>query len=492
MSAPEADRRPDTTALAILAGLIVLALVLRFWRLGEWNLQATEIFTLRDSVRPQFRNPRPLGYLLNYYVVRPFMPLDEFGLRLLPAMFGVLAVPSFYYVSRRLVSNRAALFGALLLAISPLLISYSQLARYWSLVFCLSTIYPYALYLGVRDRNNRALTLGLVTLVLGILAHPVSALAVVGPGLLLAANLRGERLKSLWNQKAVRWAVLVAVLLAAAAVVRLLPILQRWITEHDENPGSGQFLTPPTGAPGVKQIVYILAFIDNLSLPVAACSVVGLYLLWKVKDRTLAKYLISVAAVPIVFLTLISMRTPVSTYYLLPTVPVFLIGAGVFFDKLYEVDWGVRPQWLFPVTVLGVVIAASLPTLASDYRNGRRYDFRAAGRWLQKEAQPGDVAYSDQPLVLKHYLEGMDVERLRYNVQPLEASLRDVHRGSETGAVWIVAPGLSHALRTNLKQGGLITWIYGNCQLRNTVGQGRVDFRQQYLQIYRCPPTTPG
>jgi hypothetical protein len=30
--------------------------------------------------------------------------------------------------------------------------------------------------------------------------------------------------------------------------------------------------------------------------------------------------------------------------------------------------------------------------------------------------------------------------------------------------------------------------MYGNCQMRNTVGRGRLDFRQQYLQVYRCPP----
>jgi hypothetical protein len=34
-------------------------------------------------------------------------------------------------------------------------------------------------------------------------------------------------------------------------------------------------------------------------------------------------------------------------------------------------------------------------------------------------------------------------------------------------------------------------WIYTNCQLRNTIGVGRLDFRQNYLQIYRCPPLTP-
>jgi hypothetical protein len=46
--------------------LIVLAAALRFWHLGDWNFQATEMFTLRDSSGPQFGNARPLGYVLTY------------------------------------------------------------------------------------------------------------------------------------------------------------------------------------------------------------------------------------------------------------------------------------------------------------------------------------------------------------------------------------------------------------------------------------------
>ena len=35
--------------------------------------------------------------------------------------------------------------------------------------------------------------------------------------------------------------------------------------------------------------------------------------------------------------------------------------------------------------------------------------------------------------------------------------------------------------------GSMNDWIYTNCQLRNTIGVGRLDFRQNYLQIYRVP-----
>lgn len=481
------ERRAESRELLLLTGLIALATALRFWRLGDWNFQATEMFTLRDSVTAQFWNPRPLGYLLNYYLVKPFRALDEFGLRLLPALFGVLAIPAFYFVSRRLLGTRAALFGALLLTFSPLHVMYSQLARYWSLVFLLSTIYPYALYIGVRDRNGRALALGVVTGILAALAHPVSVLLLMGPVLLLVAQVRGERLARLWSQNTVRWTALLLVVAGVAIAWRFIPMFQGWISLHDKKPGSGQFLVPSV-EPGAKQIFFLLAFVDSLTLPLVLIAVVGIYLLWRERDKVLALFLASVAVFPIAFLTLITLRTPSAQYYLLPAVPVFFLGAGLFLARLFEVDWRLRPRWLLPATVVAVVISAGASTLISDQLNGRRYDFRSMAHWLEPRLAPGDIVFSDQPMVLAHYLPGAQVQHLLADTTSLVQSVRQLHQSGAGGALWIVAPSRGHAFRTDLTRGGLIGWIYDNCQLRNLTGKGRMDFRQQYLQLYRCPP----
>ena len=491
---PVQERRPlDSSfdsrhATLLLVGLVVLALLLRFWRLGDWNFQATEMFTLRDSNRPQFLNPRPLGYVLNYYLIRPFLSLDEFAIRLLPALFGALAIPALYWVSRRLIGTRAALIAALLLAISPLHIMYSQLARYWSLVFLLSAVAPIAIYLGVRDRNRRDLALGVITGVLAVLAHPVSMLLLGGPALLIVSRLRAEHLAQLWNQKTARWTMVFLLILTTAIVIRLVPILQGWISQHDQNPGSGQFLLQAPPPPGLKQIRNLTAFAESLTAPVALLGVLGVYLLWREGSRWVALYLASLVVFPLAFLTLISLRTPISQYYYLPAAPFFFIGAGVFVDRLFAND--LRPRWLLPAAVIGLVIAAGAPTLISDYRDGRRFDFRSVAVWLEKRLKPGDAVFSDQPMVLAHYLTGTPVERLR-TPAPLGQAMQRLRQANQGGALWIVAPAPSHAFRANLKRGGLINWIYQHCQLRNTIGEGRVDLRQDYLQVYRCPPESP-
>ncbi len=473
----------------LLFGIVVVAILLRFWRLGDWGFEATEIFTHRDSiVEPRLRNPRPLMYFLNYYVVRPFFPLDEFGLRLLPAIFGALAVPAMYFVTRRLVGSRTALFSAFLVAISSIHVYYSQYARYWTLVFLLCSIYPFAIYLGIRERNRRLLALGLITGVLAVLAHPVSVVLFGGIAVWIAATyLRRDLIGHLWSQRGVRWAAGFALLLAAVVVVRFIPMLRSWIAMHDTGKGGEFLLHLPAGA-GVKQASYILAYTESLTLPLVLTGFVGMYLLWLGRDRPLALLLACVSLFHIGFLLLVSVRTSVSLPYLLmPSAPAFFIGAGVFLDYLSRASWNVRPRWLVPATVTALIITAGAPTLISQYRDGRRYDFRGVARWLDGSLAKEDIVFSDQPRVLAHYLPGTQVHPLRADTTGLLKSVRLLRTEGYRGALWVIPPAPSHAFRTNPKLGVLNRWIFDHCQVRNSIGVARVDFRQHFLQIYRCP-----
>ncbi|MGH7498432.1 MAG: glycosyltransferase family 39 protein [Gemmatimonadales bacterium] len=488
MTSGPTEARRGLSPAVLVAGMLLLAVVLRFWRLGFWGFEGDEIYTLRDSLTPQFDNPRPLMYLLNYYVVRPFAPLDEFGLRLLPAIFGVLAIPAFYLVCRRLAGTRAALFGTLLLAVSGIHVYQSQYARYWSLVFLLSTIYPFALYLGLRERNWRALALGLATAVLAVLAHPVAVLPAGGVGLwIMMTYLRRDYLARIWSQKGLRWGVIVLVVVGAAAVLRYLPVLRSWIDAHDAGGGGDNLLYLP-GRAGVKQIAFMMSYFEGLTLPLVLTGVVGTLLLWQGRDRSLAVLLACLFAFPVAVILVLSFRTAVSITYLLPTAPAFFVGAGVFLDRLAAVQWELRPRWVLPATVTALIVITGLPTLLSQYRDGRRRDFRGAAKWLTERLAPGDIVYSDQAGVLTHYLPGPVVESLVADPALLGKSVRDLRDSGRGQALWIVLPASAQGgLKATAQVGSMSGWIYENCQLRNTIGVARLDFRQNQLQVYRCP-----
>jgi mannosyltransferase len=478
-----------------LAGCILLAIALRFLRLGTWGFDSDEVFMLRDSLHLQPRNPRPLMYLLNHYVILPFIPLDEFGLRLLPAIFGVLSVPVFYFLARRLVGTRAALFGTFLVASSGLLVYYSQFARYWTLVFMLSATYPYAIYLGIRHRNGRAIALGLALAALAALAHPVSVLLLVALGVwCITEYVRRDRLAHLWSQKRVRWGTVAALVLAAVLAARFIPVLQSWIRLHDvqsQAGGGSEFLFRVPGGRALGRVALLMGFVESLTLPLVLAGVLGISMLWRRRSRSIASLLTCLFVIPIVLIMLISLRTAISTFYMLPAVPPLFMGAGVFLEGLRSTDTELRPRWLLSAAVTVMILATGAPTLVSQYRDGRRYDFRGVARWLDHRLTPADVVISDQSWVMTHYLPEVEVERLVPDSVRLSSALAALRKPGAEGVLWVVVPSPSHAFRTNPGLSQLNGWMYEHCQLRNTIGVGRMDFRQNFLQVFRCLPATP-
>jgi hypothetical protein len=95
-------------------------------------------------------------------------------------------------------------------------------------------------------------------------------------------------------------------------------------------------------------------------------------------------------------------------------------------------------------------------------------------------------------MVMAHYLPEHPVRHLLQDLGLLTTAIDELRQAGQGGALWIVAPAPSHARRPTMKQGGMIDWIHENCQVSNTIGVGRFDLRQDYLNIYRCAPARPG
>jgi dolichyl-phosphate-mannose-protein mannosyltransferase len=490
---PEAiEDRHGIRPAVLLAGLILLAIGLRFARLGSWGLEGDEIFTLRDSLTPQFGNPRPLLYLLNYYLIRPFGPLDELSLRILPALFGVLAIPAIYLVAQRLVGTRVALFAALLVTFNPLHVYQSQYARYWSLVFLLCAVYPFAIFLGFRDRDRRLLAIGILTGILAAFAHPASVLLVGGLALWFWLTHPPRHLLGLLStQKSLRWSALLVVLLVGAVAVRYVPVLRNWILVRPRlHLGEHLLFTP--GGLGVTQIALILSLVDALTVPLVLAAAVGIYSMWQGREAPLARLLTCLFALPVSFIVLLSLLTAVSTTYLMPATPIAFIGAGVFLDRITGATGNLRPRYLIPATITVIMMVAGAPTLISQYRDGRRFDFRGAARWLEQNLGPSDVVFSDQYFTMRHYLRAPQAERLVADPVLLQQVVSRLGQSGRGGDLWIVAPYSARGgHRTTRNLGSLKAWIYRHCQLRNAIGVARLDYRVNELQIFQCPSAVP-
>lgn len=130
----------------LVVGITALAAVLRFVTLTSqsvWFDEAQAVHEMQSSFGAMWHlwsgyepNP-PLYFVIAWPWTRVF-GTGVAGVRSLSAVLGTLTVPLAYLCGRELVSRRAGLVAALLTAVSPFMIWYSQEAREYMLLAALS------------------------------------------------------------------------------------------------------------------------------------------------------------------------------------------------------------------------------------------------------------------------------------------------------------------------------------------------------------------
>ncbi|MBD3163045.1 MAG: hypothetical protein GF346_11525 [Candidatus Eisenbacteria bacterium] len=216
MNQMTATSRASTAALV---GITLLALFLRVWGITRQSLWVDEMFTLKyaalfgtltwDSLR--FNLHGPLHALLLHGWAQAF-GWGEFSVRLPQALIGTATVPALFFAARRAFGGRLALTGALLLAVNPFHVWYSQEVRNYALLMLCAVGAVAALErLDARDRAAGALPLALAWIA-GLLSNLSMAFHIVAGGLWGIVRFRR------------RTAALFGLILAGLlAVVALLP-----------------------------------------------------------------------------------------------------------------------------------------------------------------------------------------------------------------------------------------------------------------------------
>jgi 4-amino-4-deoxy-L-arabinose transferase-like glycosyltransferase len=192
-----ANRRP----LVALVALTLAAAALRLWRLGHqgfWFDEGNTALLVHFSpgkmlgLIPQTESTPPLYYCLAWVWARVF-GYGETGLRSLSALCGVATVPVAYLAAQRLLSRRAAVIAAALVATSPFLIWYSQEARSYALLALLSALTLLA-FARVRDDPAPGRAVAWVTAcALALATHYYAVLVIAGEAVALLVAHRRRR-----------------------------------------------------------------------------------------------------------------------------------------------------------------------------------------------------------------------------------------------------------------------------------------------------------
>ncbi|HET9492835.1 MAG TPA: glycosyltransferase family 39 protein [Chloroflexia bacterium] len=188
--------RPGVSALAIT----LLGGVLRLFRLGESGFWYDEIVTayyarlatpeeVIDLVR-SWADHAPLGYLITWALRG--LGGGEWAIRLHYALAGTAAIYAMYLLGRALFGTRGGLLAALMLAVWPFAVYYSQEARPYTYLLLFSCLQALAAYRAAeRSRPADWLLLSLWTvlnLYTSYLALAVTAVCFAYIGVVLAAG----------------------------------------------------------------------------------------------------------------------------------------------------------------------------------------------------------------------------------------------------------------------------------------------------------------
>jgi uncharacterized membrane protein len=181
--------------------LTVLGAILRLYRLGHqgfWFDEANTALLVHLSpgkmlgLIPQSESTPPLYYCVAWVWARIF-GYGEVGLRSLSALAGVLVVPVAYGAATRLVSVRAGVIAAALVAFNPLLIWYSQEARSYELLVLFSALSLLAFASLLDHPTRRAAALWVIASALALATHYYTILIVVPEALWLLVVHRWRR-----------------------------------------------------------------------------------------------------------------------------------------------------------------------------------------------------------------------------------------------------------------------------------------------------------
>jgi 4-amino-4-deoxy-L-arabinose transferase-like glycosyltransferase len=268
----ELGAAPVVVALTVAAGL------LRFVWLdakGLWQDEALTILHVQQgfggmlhSVIHRETTP-PLYFVLAWLWAKVFGS-DEAAVRSLSALAGTVTVPVAYLAAKELVSRRAGVATALLVAVNPLLVWYGQEARSYSLLvlLCALSLVCVARSLRAREeRLRRAIAWWALVSVAALATHHFAFALILTEAVWLLYRRRGAR----------------AVRVAAAAVLAVAVAVLALAAGQGSEERAGWIAAIGLGGrlvqiPGIFLIGFEAPAPLLLAPVAAACAAVGLWL----------------------------------------------------------------------------------------------------------------------------------------------------------------------------------------------------------------------
>lgn len=434
---------PAVNSLA-LAVIIVVAVVLRFYKLGDWSFWGDEMFTVggREDGFNYSLFRRSLSMSLIQLLVAKW-GTTEWNARFIPALIGVVSVPVLYVLVKRIFDARVGLVSSLLLTVSTWHIYWSQNARFYVALLLFYTIALFFFYLGLEKNRIWYFVVALSFLGLATKERLLALffVPVIASYLALLWVLPFEKPPGLrWRNLLIFLLPgLVGALFFAGPYLRNLP---GWME------GFGCVNNNPIWL-GAVSAYYI-------GVPTIITATLGALYFLMSKNR--AVLLLSLGAVfPLIILMGLSVFHYTASRYAFITLTSWIILAALATVELISQSRG--RQKILAAGLLMLLVAGYLgeDLLYYRYQNGNRDNWKGAFALIKAEKEAGDLTVSVNPELADFYMQESTVSLYDVDLEGLK---------SEQQRIWFVEDRI--ALETTGAHAWLVdhAWLIGNLDIQ--------------------------
>jgi uncharacterized membrane protein len=446
----------------ILLSLIIFGTLLRFYNLGFNSLWLDEAVTYGTSLKSFGEiwtiissgdfNP-PLFYWMEHVML--FFGNNEFILRVIPAVLGVLLIPLFYLVGKELLDRNVGIIAAALLTFSSFHIFYSQEARAYSVMLFFASLSFFFFLKAIKENDTRMWVLfGLFSAISFWLHFYVIVLfgSLILYALIIQLPLYRENLKTI---KSVSAGVITFLILCFPLII---VTVQRFASRTEA--------APTFGVQGVAIIVETfrqmstfgdIGFFVLMSFFIA--GLVQIFVIEKKKGLLLLMILLFTFLISYV----LSFKMPMMPRHLIFLLIIFFMGIALSYRIFFTIFR--HPGIVY--FLMAIMIIINLPALSIYYSTYSKEDWRGFSGQMQNMTQAGDAIVlvpSYMVIPFDYYYSNTTDKTFEYGASTVQ-DLNNISAQRKNETIFFVVTNDIIAVNPN---GDEITWLNDNTKF---VGQ---------------------
>lgn len=372
--------------------ILVIGLLIRLFSLNQslWLDEAINVMAVKSYsffgliTQYAIADFHPPGYSVILWFWTRVFGISEIAIRVPSIIFGVLTIYIIFLIGKKIHSKSLGLLVAVLLAVNPLHIFYSQEARMYALAAMAVSFNIFLLIKYIKGEKTNLLFLIISNLL--VLASDYVAYFIFPAQLVFLLFIKKKSLLKKWFM-----AFIIAVLIGIWWLPTFLSQLDVGSVASNRLPAwkliVGSFDPKAVPLTFVKFIIGRISYPDKLiyALILLPISTLFLFLLWrgvkfiKKLDRNL---ILSWIFVPVILAFLVSLVIPIYSYFRL----LFVLPAFIILVSLGLLSFGQKIRYIFLVGVIFIeLVSASVYLFNPVYQ---RDDWKGLVIFLKSKETP--------------------------------------------------------------------------------------------------------